>query len=132
MPRGRLGISLAEPLPRLLILMRLFCAPEPPLSEAEGISAFRSDKEGYTPNCYSPITNLARALHLLQPLPQHFLLPQVLGHGESAFNLLTRLVQPAHLRQQIPANAVQQMIASQCRFSGRCSDVIHRFESGRR
>src|SRR6202034_4723959 len=58
-----------------------------------------------------------RLLNLPQPLRQQFLLPQIFRHGNCAFDLSTRLSEPSHLQQQIPANTGQQMVVGQSRVS---------------
>src|ERR1035438_3881399 len=59
--------------------------------------------------------------HLLQSLRQQFLFPQVLRQGNGALDFLARLREPTHLHQQVSANTVKQMIASQRRVSSRRS-----------
>src|SRR5215471_1184189 len=63
------------------------------------------------------LSRLGGFLYLLQSLRQQFLFPQVLRHGNGALYLLTRLKEPSHFHQQISADTVKQMIASQRRVS---------------
>ena len=52
-----------------------------------------------------------RLLQLLQPVRQQFLFPQVLRHCDGALDFFTCLREPAHLHQQVSANAGKEMVA---------------------
>src|SRR4026209_1799909 len=73
-----------------------------------------------------------RLLNLLQPFSEQLLLPQVVSHRDCPLNLLTCLGEPSHFREEVSANTVKQMIASQRRVSGERGYGIECIKAGGR
>src|ERR1700721_641918 len=94
----------------------------PTVRELSTISAFHRTEP--------QLSRLGGLFYLLQSLRQQFLFPEVLRQCNSALDFLTRLRELSHLHEQVSANTVKQMIASQRRVSGVRSDGIECIKPG--